>query len=135
MKSILLLIVIPMPRYILWLRGKKNLQDCDNEKEETKLALFMEECYNEDDASFVIKRLEELYQHLHHEDTKAHDISATSIVNFSVFDQASQLKNKFIAGLLSSLISKPYYRYFGINPEKTQQSKFKLLNTVISSKT
>ena len=112
-------------------RKKRILQDCDNEKDETKLALFMEDCYNEDDASFVIKLLEELYQHLHHEDTKAYDISATSIVNYSVFDQASQLKNKFITGLMSSFASKPLHRYFGINLEKTQQSNFKLLRNKI----
>jgi hypothetical protein len=63
----------------------------DEKNDIVKLAFFMEDCRDVVTAEFVIDLFEGLYQGLHQDDTQEHDISPTSIVNYTVFEQVCKL--------------------------------------------
>jgi len=92
------------------------------------LAIFLEDCYDEDTTSFVLDLLEDLYQFLHHEDTKAHGITnVTDVINYSFFDQVSKLKVHFINSLKCHYKSM-YDKYLSsYNQEDLFQSKYEIL--------
>jgi hypothetical protein len=104
-----------------------NAED-DNNNNNVKLALFMDDCRDVATAEFIMQLFECLYQDLHWDDTREHDISPTSIVNYTVFEQVCTLKERFIQGLTLSRSStfNKYFRKGTITLKKVEDTEEKL---------
>ena len=101
----------------------------DEKNDIVKLAFFMDDCRDVVTAEFVIDLFEGLYQGLHQDDTQEHNISPTSIVNYTVFEQVCKLRSQFIQGLESSLSSayKKYFETTSAVDEKLFRNKYVVL--------